>query len=461
MEYIYFNSTEQDIGNVTCPHSSFKEEEEEKMQPRHKEGGGGGLRAEDKYIPRRRYVSLALVSDYARLALFGFDRAKLHSSNVAIATQMQFIYSLFPTREIDPAEKNQLDSGGIKLDIVSIIEMTTKAPWTGLTNYETILNLFNEWVQDTPGISHQLLSGEDFDGGVVGLAHLSTICNRYLKYGLGIVQATSSLDAISAKIAAHELGHNLGFYHITQYASRGTLSNPSSIEHCKLQYQSVMYPIILGAGVIWDKCTTTWWQDRIQGYPRNCASSGGCNIDPYPASCMLPKTVSCGNGLLEEGEECDCGEPCNDPCCNANTCKLIGQCSPLIHECCTPSCAVRRGGGTCRGTFHPFCDRQETCDGINRDCPVDTFMNQREGCVLGDDLGVCYNGRCVSRSIQCNSIPEKYAYFKDGECARSTEGDVACGVLYCKSSSFGHCTQVFAPGLLRVQDGSACGEGMY
>uniref|UniRef100_A0A3B4GDS7 Disintegrin domain-containing protein n=1 Tax=Pundamilia nyererei TaxID=303518 RepID=A0A3B4GDS7_9CICH len=39
----------------------------------------------------------------------------------------------------------------------------------------------------------------------------------------------------------------------------------------------------------------------------------------------------CGNLYVEKGEECDCGllEECEDPCCNASTCKLVpgAQCS--------------------------------------------------------------------------------------------------------------------------------------
>ena len=35
----------------------------------------------------------------------------------------------------------------------------------------------------------------------------------------------------------------------------------------------------------------------------------------------------CGNGFVEEEEECDCGGPqqCADPCCNATSCLLFTE----------------------------------------------------------------------------------------------------------------------------------------
>ncbi|KAF9434557.1 Disintegrin and metalloproteinase domain-containing protein 9 [Entomortierella beljakovae] len=45
----------------------------------------------------------------------------------------------------------------------------------------------------------------------------------------------------------------------------------------------------------------------------------------------------CGNGIVEHGEECDCGSPeecAKDPCCNAKTCKLApgAQCRDVYRE---------------------------------------------------------------------------------------------------------------------------------
>ncbi|GLD64036.1 disintegrin and metalloproteinase domain-containing protein 12 isoform X1 [Lates japonicus] len=44
----------------------------------------------------------------------------------------------------------------------------------------------------------------------------------------------------------------------------------------------------------------------------------------------------CGNGYVEEGEECDCGEleECMNPCCNATTCTLKGDAVCAHGQCC-------------------------------------------------------------------------------------------------------------------------------
>ncbi|MEQ2212388.1 hypothetical protein XENOCAPTIV_030056, partial [Xenoophorus captivus] len=49
----------------------------------------------------------------------------------------------------------------------------------------------------------------------------------------------------------------------------------------------------------------------------------------------------CGNALLDSGEECDCGtaEVCNNPCCDASTCRLTGGSLCAHGECCE-SCQV-------------------------------------------------------------------------------------------------------------------------
>jgi hypothetical protein len=56
----------------------------------------------------------------------------------------------------------------------------------------------------------QLLTSVDFAGSAVGRGHLGTLCSDY---SASVNMATSSSLLSTARIVAHELGHNLGLRH--------------------------------------------------------------------------------------------------------------------------------------------------------------------------------------------------------------------------------------------------------
>ena len=59
---------------------------------------------------------------------------------------------------------------------------------------------------------------------------------------------------------------------------------------------------------------------------------------------QIPDFGSCGNGIVDEGEACDCGsaEECKrtDPCCDPVTCRLIREAECASGPCCD-NCKVR------------------------------------------------------------------------------------------------------------------------
>lgn len=84
----------------------------------------------------------------------------------------------------------------------------------------------------------------------------------------------------------------------------------------------------------------------------------------------------CGNGIVEAGEDCDCGGTsgcANNPCCNPTTCKFTSQsvCDPSNEDCCTSTCKFASNGTVCRASTG-VCDPQEVCSGKAATCPVDT-----------------------------------------------------------------------------------------
>ncbi|KAK7901196.1 hypothetical protein WMY93_017965 [Mugilogobius chulae] len=85
----------------------------------------------------------------------------------------------------------------------------------------------------------------------------------------------------------------------------------------------------------------------------------------------------CGNGYVEEGEECDCGEPeeCMNPCCNATTCTLKGD---------------------------AVCAHGQCCEDCMPSLPCQRYLHDGHSC--HDVEGYCYNGICQTHEQQCITL---------------------------------------------------------
>ena len=80
-------------------------------------------------------------------------------------------------------------------------------------------------------------------------------------------------------------------------------------------------------------------------------------VDERKHNCFVQSDGAfCGNKIVEDGEECDCGfddEECSETCCHPRnsgrdgkrderSCKLKAgaQCSPSVGPCCTEQCTL-------------------------------------------------------------------------------------------------------------------------
>lgn len=82
----------------------------------------------------------------------------------------------------------------------------------------------------------------------------------------------------------------------------------------------------------------------------------------------------CGNGIVEQGEDCDCGgvASCgNNKCCDPATCKFKSGsvCDDSNEDCCS-NCQFSPANTVCRASTGE-CDPQETCSGTSAVCPAD------------------------------------------------------------------------------------------
>ena len=232
-----------------------------------------------------------------------------------------------------------------------------------------------------------VLSGHNFDGGTIGLAYTGGACKGY---GVNVneVNPANSLR-YSAATVAHEIGHNLGFLHDGDYDD---CPDTGLIMAAKAGYE---------LETEWSTCTVAKYSASYFAY--GCLAQGS-------------KAV-CGNGIVEEGEECDCfGNDCSDAdvygsentCCNAATCMLKPgiACSSYHDGCCDSSCVIKSSGSVCRDAVST-CDVQETCDGASKSCVADGWKPYGTKCHHGthpNDIGSCYKNECRNQHFWCQQI---------------------------------------------------------
>ncbi|ELU17803.1 hypothetical protein CAPTEDRAFT_221935 [Capitella teleta] len=369
-------------------------------------------------------------------------------------------------------------------------------------NVRETLTEFLEYRKTTMGVfgidAALLVTGVTLNDNSLGMSIPDSICTER---AVAVTRDPAPfLDPLQlASGLLHMLSHSLGLQHET----------PASVEsdgvcECSDWFNCVMAVNPLGA---------------TSEHPRSFA---GCSAREMNlallgglGSCLLKEPLeasyeqTCGNGIVERGEECDCRdeEECRykDPCCDPSTCLLKSWATCRYGDCCY-NCTVLSSDYMCRAPLTE-CDVPEYCSGNSGLCPENALFQDGQPCRDGESY--CYRGLCHTYTDQCQNIWGAGSLSSDDHCfetfnpagrfnghcglnftteefIKCSADHVKCGLLHCagggdaphqgNEKSFSKTTVVLEgieyqcknlnsqtnglslPQLGMVEDGTKCGE---
>ncbi|XP_053548942.1 disintegrin and metalloproteinase domain-containing protein 12 [Bombina bombina] len=309
----------------------------------------------------------------------------------------------------------------------------------------TSLHEFLDWrklklLPQKPHDNAQLVSGVYFQGTTIGMAPILSMCTADKSGGVLMDHSDNPLGA--AVTLAHELGHNFGMNHDT--LERGCSCTRSTDKGGCIMTPSTTYPF----PTVFSSCSKTDLDNSLE-------KGVGMCLYNMPEVTESIGEQRCGNGYIEEGEQCDCGEPdeCTNPCCNASVCKLVPG-ALCAHGLCCEDCKLKPAGTRCRESSN-VCDLPEFCAGTSAHCPANVYLHDGHSCNSVD--GYCYNGMCQTHEQQCITLwgkgakPAPSICFEKvnsagdpyGNCGKDPAGsftkcesrDAKCGKIQCQGGA--------------------------
>uniref|UniRef100_A0A8C6LIX0 ADAM metallopeptidase domain 22 n=1 Tax=Nothobranchius furzeri TaxID=105023 RepID=A0A8C6LIX0_NOTFU len=266
--------------------------------------------------------------------------------------------------------------------------------------------------------SVQLFSGIHFHSSWSGASYLGGVCSLAKGGGVNEYEKTNEM----AITLAQSLAQNIGiFSDKKRILSECTCDDKWA--GCIMDVSGIHLP-------------KKFSECNVEEYHNFLNSGGGVCLFNKPQKLLNPS--ECGNGFVEPGEECDCG--------NAAECAKEGG------NCCK-NCTLTKGSNCSNGLCCKNCQLMGVvCRDAVNDCDIPEHCTGNSSQVSGR----CFNGRCKTKDTQCKYIwgekataADKFCYEKlniegteKGNCGRFNDTwiqcnkqDVHCGYLLCSNIS--------------------------
>ncbi|GAA56914.1 disintegrin and metalloproteinase domain-containing protein 9, partial [Clonorchis sinensis] len=295
---------------------------------------------------------------------------------------------------------------------------------------------------------HALLGERKEGSSNKGKANSHTMC--VFSRCVGYTRDSPSSDILeTARTMAHELGHNFGLRHDTEECKCQNCIMATGVEFgtnlmawspCSMRDLSVLLDYGMGA-CLHDTPVRTVVAIGAYNQPKNSTVSSAVRVYDWTTQssselhlpALSPRyrhssrrsTATdrlCGNGVLDPGEECDCGtrESCPiqlQDCCDAQRCRLKPGSECAGGPCCriqrVPAtqfslerfqCRLAPAGTVCRNESGN-CDLPEYCDGLSGWCPSDVFKADGIPCWTEEGTeSYCARGGCREADSWCRVL---------------------------------------------------------
>ncbi|XP_011609122.2 disintegrin and metalloproteinase domain-containing protein 19 [Takifugu rubripes] len=319
-----------------------------------------------------KYVELLLVADKAEFDKHGSNFEKTKLKLLEAANLVDKYYKVLNIRV-----------ALIGLEVWTNVDMISVSD-----NPHSTLAAFLSWrskqLRTLPNDNAQLITGRAFQGTTIGLAPLKAMCSDYQSGGVNTDHSESAVGV--AATMAHEMGHNFGMTH-------------DSTGCCQARAEDGGCIMAAATGHPFPRVFNDCNLKELRSY---LTSGGGKCLFNLPNTRVMYGGQRCGNGYLEEGEECDCGEEeeCTSLCCNANNCTLRAG-AECAHGVCCHKCKLKSPGVLCRAPSGS-CDLPEYCDGRTESCPANFYLV--DGTTCASEQAYCYTGMCLTLEQQCQSL---------------------------------------------------------